>query len=299
MMTGLHFLLTYKCLYECDHCFLYCGPRSEGTFTAAQLADAMQQGVDAGIDHIFLEGGEPFLYYPLMLEALRLAHGHGLKAGIVTNCYWATSEADAELWLRPLVDTGALTSLSVSDDSFHGCDPADSPARRAATAAARLGLPAGAICIDPPTVQPVSSKAEDGAVVGGGVMFRGRAADTLTADLPRRHFSCFDACPHEVLVDPGRLHVDAFGSLFVCQGICIGNIWKKKLVQILAGHRPESTLTTATCASSCGANWWMTFLSTSAQRARIGIPSSNTLPRTGPAAPCGLNRHENEAAISG
>jgi MoaA/NifB/PqqE/SkfB family radical SAM enzyme len=29
-MNGIHFLLTYTCNFECDHCFLYCGPKSQG-----------------------------------------------------------------------------------------------------------------------------------------------------------------------------------------------------------------------------------------------------------------------------
>ena len=37
MLREIHFLLTYTCLYECDHCFLYCGPEAEGTFTLKQL----------------------------------------------------------------------------------------------------------------------------------------------------------------------------------------------------------------------------------------------------------------------
>ena len=35
MLTGIHFLLTYTSLFECDHCFLHCGPaalvREHGT----------------------------------------------------------------------------------------------------------------------------------------------------------------------------------------------------------------------------------------------------------------------------
>lgn len=33
MLTGIHILLTYTCTRECDHCFLHCGPKQEGTFT--------------------------------------------------------------------------------------------------------------------------------------------------------------------------------------------------------------------------------------------------------------------------
>jgi hypothetical protein len=238
MLTGLHFLLTYKCIYECDHCFLHCGPRSEGTFTLDQIEAALKQGVDAGIDHIYVEGGEPFLYYPVMVETVRLARALGLDAGIVTNCYWATSERDAIAWLRPLVELG-INDFSVSDDAFHSEDPERSPAKIAAAAAAKLGLPAASICIEAPTIEPSSEKAEDGAVVGGDVLFKGRAADTLTADLPRKSYTCFDSCPHEELEKPSRVHLDPFGNVFVCQGISIGSIWQTPLKKLMESYRPH------------------------------------------------------------
>lgn len=41
MLTGIHFLLTYACNFECDHCFVYGGPRAKGTFTVGQVRDAL------------------------------------------------------------------------------------------------------------------------------------------------------------------------------------------------------------------------------------------------------------------
>jgi hypothetical protein len=237
VLTGLHFLLTYRCVYECDHCFLYCGPQTEGTFTIAQIEEAIRQAVDTGINSIYVEGGEPFLYYPLMLETLRLAKRHGLSTGIITNCYWATSERDAELWLRPLVDIG-IDDLSVSDDVFHVEDIQNSPAKLALQVAEKLGLPVGAICIEAPTALPKPMHGNDGAVIGGDVLLKGRAADKLAADLPRRPFECFDECPHEDLHTPERVHVDPFGNVFVCQGISIGCIWDKPLAALMSNYRP-------------------------------------------------------------
>lgn len=238
MLTGLHFLLTYKCIYECDHCFLYCGPRSQGTFTLDQIEEALAQGVAAGVDHIFVEGGEPFLYYPVMLETLRMARARGLEAGIVTNGYWATSERDAIAWLKPIVESGVM-SFSVSDDAFHSENPDESPAKTAAAAAAELGLPAGVICIEAPTVDPNPERGDDGAVIGGDVLFKGRAVDTLIADLPRKAWTCFDSCPHEELEKPTRVHLDPFGNVFVCQGISIGSIWRTPLKEIMESYRPH------------------------------------------------------------
>jgi Predicted Fe-S oxidoreductases len=74
MLTGIHFLLTYKCLYECEHCFVYGSPRAKGTFTLAKVKAVLQEARKTGtVQTVFFEGGEPFLYYPLLLEAVRIA----------------------------------------------------------------------------------------------------------------------------------------------------------------------------------------------------------------------------------
>ncbi len=238
MLKGLHFLLTYKCLYECDHCFLYCGSNMEGTFTIEQVEKAIVQGIEAGIGSICIEGGEPFLFYPLMLETLRVAKKLNLRRSIVTNCYWANSERDAELWLGPLVEIG-IDDLSVSNDEFHSDDPESSPATIAYKVAKKLGMPADSICISKPVVVIKGKGRKGEPVIGGDVVFKGRAVDKLTKGLPRRKFDCFTECTQENLEDPGRVHLDPFGEVMVCQGLSIGNIWKKPLAQIMAEYEPR------------------------------------------------------------
>jgi MoaA/NifB/PqqE/SkfB family radical SAM enzyme len=239
MLRSVHFLLTYTCLYECDHCFLHCGPRAAGTFTRALVVDALDQAVAAGATSVEIEGGEPFLYYPLLLETLRQARARGLKRGIVTNCYWATSEEDARLWLEPLLELG-IDSLAVSDDEFHGADTADGPARVAFRAAIALGLPASAICIEQPDSAADRARIKGEAVVGGKVALKGRAAEKLVADLPRRPFTEFVECTQEDLARPGRIHLDPFGNVFVCQGLSIGNIRRTPLAEIMATYDPAA-----------------------------------------------------------
>ncbi len=235
MLSQIHILLTYGCTYECDHCFLYCSPRSEGTFTRDQIRAILDQARDTGsVEWIYFEGGEPFLYYALMVEGLRMARDMGFKTGIVTNCYWATSEEDAEVWLRPLAELG-ISDFSVSDDTFHGSDDETAPAKLAFSAAKKLGLPVNVIRIDEPAPerneQPTGQKGE--AIEGGTVRFRGRAADQLLDGVPRRPASTFTECPDEDLQSPERVHVDAFGNVHFCQGLSIGNLWEKPISQLL------------------------------------------------------------------
>ena len=235
MLTGVHVLLTYACTRECDHCFLYCGPRAEGTFTLAQLRDLLDQAKALGsVEWVFFEGGEPFLHYPLLLEGLRQARARGFRTGVVTNSYWATCEETARLWLAPLAELG-VADLSLSHDAFHADDDGTSPADRAAAAAEALGLPVSRICIEPPRVEePADGKGAP--VVGGGALLKGRAADTLIGGLPTRPVEDFAACEHEELVAPERVHVDPFGDVQICQGLSIGNVWERPLGDILDGY---------------------------------------------------------------
>lgn len=239
-MTGIHFLLTYACTSECDHCFVYSSPRARGTFTLEQVAQVLEQASELGtVDIIYFEGGEPFLYYPLMLEGIRMARDFGFKTGVVTNAYFATTIQDAALWLRPLRDLG-IADLSLSDDAFHFETP-DNAAKRALEAAKALQLPVGTICIEPPRVEAGPAAREKGApVVGGDVMFRGRAADKLTAGLPRRNWREFRECPHEDLRNPERVHVDAFGWVQLCQGLILGNLWEKPLAALVTEYDPDA-----------------------------------------------------------
>ncbi len=242
MLTGIHFILTYSCLYQCDHCFLHSGPGAEGTFTLDRLHESLEEAVRIGtVEWVYFEGGEPFLFYPLLIEGIRAARSMGFQVGVVTNGYFATSEEDAGLWLRPLLELG-VADLSVSDDLFHQQDEKDNPAKRALRAARRLGIPVDSICIEKPAGEiAVAGEGDRGIpVVGGGVRFRGRAVEKLAEGLPRRGWREFTECPHENLEHPGRVHLDPFGNVHLCQGLSLGNMWRTPLSALIRGYSPES-----------------------------------------------------------
>ena len=245
MLTGIHFLLTYKCDSECDHCFLYCGPHVEGTFTGEQIREILNEGKNLGtVGRVYFEGGEPFLFYPLMLEGIKTAAELGFETGVVTNAYWATTVEDAELWLSPLREL-EVADLSLSDDAFHyGDSEDDTPPKRALAAARKLGVPVDTICIEEPVVETGDGNERDkGApVIGGGAVFRGRAVEKLTEELPRRPWDELVECPGEALEDPGRVHVDSYGNVHICQGLLMGNAWEKPFSTLVeeydAGSHP-------------------------------------------------------------
>ncbi len=234
MITGVHFLLNYACTYECEHCFVYSSPRSPGVFTMQQINQVLDELDKTGtVKKVYFEGGEPFLYYQLMLAAIKEVRRRGYMAGIVTNAYWATSEEDARIWLEPLQVLG-IADLSLSDDRFHYEDAAKSLAQNAFTAAVESGIPVKILRTEPPTIGP--DPKTGASMICGDTMFRGRAAEKLLSGLPLRPYQEFNSCPHEDLVNPTRVHLDPYGNVQVCQGINIGNMYQTPLSEILLNY---------------------------------------------------------------
>lgn len=236
-LTGLHLLLSYQCTFECDHCFVFGSPFQSGTMTLGQVRYILQQAKETGtVTEIYFEGGEPFLYYPILLRGVIEAREMGFSVGIVSNAYWAEDAESAGEWLRPFA--GLLDDLTVSSDLFHFSEKVSRQAKNAAQAAAELGIPVGTICIARPE-DP--GQAGVGQIPEGesGVMFRGRAVDKLAGAAPKHPWKQFTACPHEDLREPGRVHVDALGNLHICQGIVIGNLYREPLKAIAARYNAD------------------------------------------------------------
>ncbi|MGE5141537.1 MAG: radical SAM protein [Rudaea sp.] len=237
-ITGLHLLLTSQCNFECDHCFVWGSPRTTETMSLAQVRDILHQAVELGtVKSIYFEGGEPFLYHPILVKSVSEAHRLGFTIGIVSNAYWATGVEEARAWLEPLA--GLVDDLSVSSDLFHYDSKMSRQAANAMQAAGELGIPIGVISIARPDADAakVSGQLPEGE---SGVMYRGRAADKLASFAVHHPWTEFTDCPHEDLREPGRVHVDPLGNVHVCQGIVAGNLFEKPLREISAEYDPDA-----------------------------------------------------------
>ena len=51
-LEGLHILLTYRCTYECDHCFVWGSPWQKGTLTLEQIERILEQAKVAVSPHL-------------------------------------------------------------------------------------------------------------------------------------------------------------------------------------------------------------------------------------------------------
>ncbi len=231
-LSGLHLLLTYECNYECDHCFVWGGPSQTGTMTVETIERiiAEAEALDT-IEWIYFEGGEPFLYYETLLAGVRLARKSGFRAGIVSNAYWASSEAEALERLEPLA--GLVDDLSISSDAYHASDDGVSRPDIARAAARKLDMPVDFITVAAPEATHVHGAAGQLPPGESAVVFRGRAAEKLASCVEAKPWEQFDRCPWEDLREPERVHVDPFGNLHVCQGISIGNLLQRSLSEIM------------------------------------------------------------------
>jgi MoaA/NifB/PqqE/SkfB family radical SAM enzyme len=237
-IDGVHVLLSYTCLYECDHCFAWGSPRQEGTLSMAGLHEILRQARELGtVNWFFFEGGEPFLFYPVLRSAVEKAAGAGFDVGLVSNAYWATEVEDAVEWLRPFA--GIVGDLSISSDDYHGGSNHARRAGNALEAAQRLEIPASIIAVAQPG--DLEATISIGTLEGdcAAVMYRGRAAEALADRVPWPAWERYEECPHEDLRSPGRIHIDPLGNVHVCQGISLGNVFQGPLKELCEGYDPD------------------------------------------------------------
>jgi MoaA/NifB/PqqE/SkfB family radical SAM enzyme len=239
MVSGLHLLLTYECNLECDHCFVWGSPCQSGTMTQSGVREILGQANEAGtVEWIYFEGGEPFLYYQVLLGGVELAARKGFKVGIVSNGYWATDPDDAVTCLKPF--RGLIQDLSISSDSYHWNEKLHRQTRNAVAAAEKLDIPVGIISIaqpEAPDAAPVSGQIPAGQ---SAVVFRGRAVQRLTAQANRQAWKRFTECPFEDLRKPERVHVDPLGNVHICQGISLGNVFDQPLGILFDSYDPDT-----------------------------------------------------------
>jgi len=202
--------------------------------TGARVEEILRQAGELGtVEWIFFEGGEPFLYYPILIQGVRRATELGFRVGIVTNSYWATSVEDAREWLQPLA--GSIQDFSISSDPYHGTELQDEQARNARAAAEQLGIPLGVIAVG----QPDEEQGDEADPAACPVRFRGRAAVNLVERASRQEWNRFAECTAEDLREPGRVHVDPLGCVHLCQGLALGNLFREPLREICRRYDPD------------------------------------------------------------
>ena len=108
------------CNITCRHCAPACGPAPKRAWNVELIRRCLNEAANLPNvgKRVHFAGGEPFLYYPQMLELVRHARSLGFDISIVTNGFWGKNEARATMMVGELVDAG-LTRVELSTDVFH------------------------------------------------------------------------------------------------------------------------------------------------------------------------------------
>jgi pyruvate-formate lyase-activating enzyme len=169
----LGILLTSKCNLVCRHCCNDSSPEQSSTLSIERIRQLIDEaGAVPSIRDIGFRGGEPFLFYPLLLEAVDYARSRGFGSSVTSNGYWGHSRRAPGL----IAELGArgLTSLVLSTSLFHGEFVSRDAVAAAATAALDQGLE---VTIN--VVASSSYSAEDAAAA-----FEALAADVRFVVMP-------------------------------------------------------------------------------------------------------------------
>jgi organic radical activating enzyme len=239
-LKGVHFLLTYRCDLECDHCFVWGSPKAKGVFTLKQIRNILTEAKKLGtVNYVSIEGGEPFLYYPIMIKTAEEAANLGFRVEILSNCYWATCPEDAVEWLIAIAKAKNI-ELSLSSDFYHGESWETAEVKNAVKAANALNMKVGILAVKYPNTDVSCPNEIEGAKVGlSELMYKGRAFSELTEKVTKKPWREFTKCPYENFLKPERVHVDPLGYVHVCQGISIGNAWQKPFSKIIEEYNPS------------------------------------------------------------
>jgi hypothetical protein len=125
-------LLSYKCSAACRHCMYACSPKWKADWISredleavlSQLARRIQPSPwgsrTMSLNHgLHFTGGEPFLNFKLLVEAVEIAEELGIPSTFVeTNCSWCTNDESTREKLRLLKETG-LKGILISVNPFY------------------------------------------------------------------------------------------------------------------------------------------------------------------------------------
>jgi hypothetical protein len=247
-------ILTYRCQSSCAHCIYNCGPKWE---TEAMSSDMLRQALEVMAawprqPQVHLTGGEPFLYFDLLLEGTRIATELGITVYLETSGSWCTDEAEAIERFQALKEAG-LQFVLVSCSPFHAERIPPIRTLRAASAAITVfGLQRVSVYqaqflnlmkrfdVQHPT--PLSRYEEEfGAEEayrllwqGFGIVSGGRSGYALghLADKHPAETFAGEACAGKLLY-AGHSHFDLYGNFIpgFCGGLAVGD-WRE-LEQVL------------------------------------------------------------------
>jgi hypothetical protein len=117
--SDLGLILSYKCQAECAHCLYNCGPEWSDWMKPEEVRAALETTPLWGHRYqVHITGGEPFLNFPLLLQAVEIATELGISNYLETNAGWCVREELVEKRFVALREAG-LGAVLISCSPFH------------------------------------------------------------------------------------------------------------------------------------------------------------------------------------
>ena len=113
-------ILTYRCHSGCKHCLYNSGP---GWGMEAISRETLRHALETLASwepppQVHLTGGEPFIFFDLLLEGTRLAAGLGITVYAETGASWCTDDGAARDRFAALQEAG-MAAVLISCSPFH------------------------------------------------------------------------------------------------------------------------------------------------------------------------------------
>jgi hypothetical protein len=251
-------ILGYRCQAGCAHCLYNCGPGWHDWMRVEDVTAALSHAKQVWGQgfQVHLTGGEPFLNFPLLLQATRIAVDLDIPAYVETNAAWCRDPDQANDRFRQLRLAG-LAAVLISVSPFH---QAAIPLERTLTGItaaqevfgasqvivyqadwlpgmARHGIE-GTVPLDRYVQTFGRSQAGQRLWQGYGLISGGRAGYRLGGLVDTRPPEAFRglSCRGELLFAP-HSHLDLYGGFIpaFCGGISLGH-WRE-LSQLVDAYR--------------------------------------------------------------
>ena len=116
-LSHIGITLTEKCNINCRHCIVDCNSISKNEWNGNSLNRLIKQiRLTNLVNTIGFTGGEPFLDFERLKNAVIQCTVLGINTSVVTNGYWASDSNIAQNMLNIL---NGLSKIAVSTDKFH------------------------------------------------------------------------------------------------------------------------------------------------------------------------------------
>jgi sulfatase maturation enzyme AslB (radical SAM superfamily) len=205
-----------------------------------------------------LFGGEPLLLGEQLYQYIRTAAAEfpRTNVSIITNGYWATTQARTQKILGRLKEAG-LTHLALSYDAFHAAHTPPGNIQRILDALSPMTMRKTTVDTHYLFGEEVSNDFNDYTMrlihqlqipsfvehSRFKVRIVGRMADHMSGGQP---IDTFAESPCQVpfwvgpsLANPTSVEIDPSGHVTLCPGICIGNLTNTPLKALLANYIPN------------------------------------------------------------